>query len=97
MSTLGLTFHRNCFMLWWPSPGITMVNGNCAVVGCRNSNYRLKQWKKKDCTEHKDRSHRNCSCPRPFTLRHFPSKLLTLERRNVWIHKMRTVSARNTT
>ena len=96
-STLGLTVHRNCFVLRWPSSGITMVNGNCAVVGCRNSNYRLKQWKKKDCTEHKGLSHGDCSCPRPFTLHRFPSKLLNSERRKVWIHKMRRVSAKNTT
>ena len=36
---------------------IVMVNGNCVVNGCRNSNYRLIQWKKKDCSEHKDLSH----------------------------------------
>ena len=36
---------------------IVMVNGNCVLIGCRNSNYRLKQRKKKDCSEHKDLFH----------------------------------------
>ena len=46
----------HCSGLILPSR-IVMVNGNCVLIGCRNSNYRLKQRKKKDCSEHKDLSH----------------------------------------
>ena len=96
-STLGLTAHRNSVLRCsgLVLRRVAMVNGNCAVVGCRNSNYRLKQWKKLDCSEHKGLCHGKCPCPRPFTLHRFPSKLLNSERRDVWIRKIRRVSAKN--
>ena len=57
-----------------------MVNRNCVVVVRLNFNYRLKQWKKKDGSEHKDLSHGNCPCPGPSTLHRSPSKPLFSER-----------------
>lgn len=38
-----------------------MVNGNCAVVGCKNSNYRLTAWKETLCEIHAGCQHKSCS------------------------------------
>eukprot|EP00112_Aurelia_sp_Birch-Aquarium-sp1_P017359 Seg4013.1 transcript_id=Seg4013.1/GoldUCD/mRNA.D3Y31 product="hypothetical protein" protein_id=Seg4013.1/GoldUCD/D3Y31 len=62
-----------------------MVNGNCAVVGCTNSRYKIKVWEKKDCHEHSGQVHKDCPCPPPFYLHSFPSKLLNSEKRKEWI------------
>ena len=62
-----------------------MVNGNCAVVGCTNSRYKIKVWEKKDCDKHSGQVHKDCPCLPPFHLHIFPSKLLNSEKRNEWI------------
>ena len=62
-----------------------MVNGNCAVVGCTNSRYKIKVWEKKNCQEHLGQTHKDCPCPRPFKLHIFPSIKLNMEKRKEWI------------
>ena len=94
-SILGLTVHKNCFTLRWPS--IITLNGNCAVVSCRSDNNRLKQQEKKDCSKHKGLSRGSCLCSRRFTLQYpSPSKLLNSERREVWIQEIGGIYAKNT-
>ena len=66
-----------------------MVNGNCAAVGCKNSNYRLKAWKETLCEIHAGCQHKSCSCEQPFRLFKFPSKLRNNERRRIWITKLK--------
>ena len=94
-SILGLTAHKNCFTLRWPS--IIMLNGNCAVVSCRSDNNRWKQREKKDCSKHKGLSRGSYLCSRRFTLQYpSPSKLLNSERREVWIQEIGGIYAKNT-
>ncbi|XP_065056361.1 uncharacterized protein LOC135684653 [Rhopilema esculentum] len=66
-----------------------MVNGNCAVIGCTNSRYKLKNWEKSSCDEHSGQPHKDCPCARPFTLHVFPSSKLNLEKRKEWTRLMR--------
>ena len=62
-----------------------MVNGNCAVVGCTNSTYKLKKWKTRVCEIHTDRNHADCPCQPPFRLHTFPSELRFAVIRDKWI------------
>ena len=39
--------------------------GNCAVVGCTNSTYRLNKWRKEMCLEHQVVNDK-CPCKRPY-------------------------------
>ena len=73
-----------------------MVNGNCAVVSCKNSNYKLKNWKKEACLVHLGQTHESCPCPRSFTLHRFPSAKVNAERRKEWIRLMNRTTARKT-
>ena len=50
---------------------------------------------KEGCSKHKGLSHGSCPCSRRFTLHRFLSKLLDLEKREVWIHKMRGIYVKN--
>ena len=74
----------------------TMVNGNCAVVGCTNSNYQLRKWKQKLCENHVGELHKDCPCPQPFTLHRFPSVKLNSERRIEWIRRINRTTKRKT-
>ena len=65
------------------------------MVGCKNSNYRLKSWKKKQCEEHAGVLHEACSCVRPFTLHRFPSEKMNTQIRQQWIRKMNRVTSKN--
>jgi len=62
-----------------------MVKSNCAVVGCTNSTYKLKLWKKERCEIHPGLTHDDCSCPQPFRCHTFPSKLRFSAIREEWI------------
>ena len=73
-----------------------MVNGNCAFVGCTNSNYRLKLWRKKPCEIHVGMTHNDCPCPQPFRLRSFPSKMRFSATRDDWIRAINRVTKRKT-
>ena len=72
-----------------------MVNGNCAIVGCKNSNYRLKKWRKLVCELHNGNLHEACPCPRPFSLHRFPSEKMNSEQRKEWIRKINRVTSKN--
>ena len=65
-----------------------MPNVICAVVGCSNSTYRLKKWKKETCLGHHG-FHECCGCPRPFHLFCFPSELQNNDQRQLWIQAMK--------
>ena len=62
--------------------------GNCAVIGCTNSSYRLNKWKKEICVTH-NRPHQLCPCDRPFKLLFFPGKIRYIEQRETWIRLLR--------
>lgn len=66
-----------------------MPNVTCAVVGCSNSTYRVKKWKKETCLEHEHVLHEHCGCPRPFHLFCFPSELQNNDQRQLWIQTMK--------
>ena len=70
------------------------MNRNCAVVGCTNSNYRLKAWKETLCEIHVGCLHKACSCDQPLRLFKFPSKLRNHARRVVWITKLKRETAK---
>ena len=72
-----------------------MVNGNCAVVSCTNSRYRLRIWGREICEEH-DEPKKDCPCPPPFRLHIFPSIKLNSERRQEWIKLVNRTTKRNT-
>ena len=72
-----------------------MLNRNCAVVSCRNCSNRWKEREKKDCSKHEVLSLGSCTCSRRFTLHRFPSKLLNLEKREIWIQEMRGIYSKN--
>ncbi len=72
-----------------------MVNGNCAVIGCTNSRYKIKVWEKKECLEHKGQTHKDCPCDRPFRLHIFPSIKLNSDKRKEWIRLLRRVKKGN--
>ena len=61
-----------------------MPSVNCAVVGCSNSQYHIRKWKKELCSEHHI-THDQCSCERPFKLYCFPSVLRNNDQRKLWI------------
>ena len=65
-----------------------MPSVNCAVVGCSNSQYQLRKWKKELCSEH-NVTHDKCPCERPFKLFCFPSILRNNEPRMLWIRAMK--------
>ena len=73
-----------------------MVNGNCAVIGCTNSTYRLKIWKKSTCEIHEAIAHKDCPCEPPFRLHTFPSKLRFGAIREGWIRAINRVTKRKT-
>lgn len=70
-----------------------MVTGNCAVIGCTNSSYTLKKWKKEVCSIH-NTPKKVCECQRPFHLFFFPSELRNSVARKRWIQIVRR-TARN--
>ena len=65
-----------------------MGHGNCAVVGCFNSTYKLKKWKNAICPTH-ECAYNLCPCPQPFNLYWFPSKLRNSEQRARWIRAVK--------
>ena len=73
-----------------------MVNGNCAVFNCTNSQYRIRKWKKQACKEHDGLTHEECPCQQPFTLHTFPSALLNSDKRREWIRLMNRTTVKNT-
>ena len=73
-----------------------MVNGNCAVFNCTNSQYRIRKWKKQACKEHDGLTHEECPCQQPFTLHTFPSVLLNSDKRREWIRLMNRTTVKNT-
>ena len=70
-----------------------MPNVSCAVLGCSNSTYRLKKWRKERCYEHghTDVVHKFCGCKEPFHLSCFPSIITFNEERKLWINAMKRV------
>ncbi len=72
-----------------------MVNGNCAVYGCRNSKYRLKLWEKNNCEKHAGEMKKNCCCPPPFRLFKFPSLQRNFDSRKEWIRLLNRTTTRN--
>lgn len=72
-----------------------MVNGNCAVISCTNSRYKLKVWEKKNCDEHAGEIHKDCPCPPPFRLHIFPSVLHNMDKRKEWIRQIRRTAKGN--
>lgn len=71
-----------------------MPNVNCAVVGCSNSSYHLKKWKKAVCLQHGGSSgsgetREYCGIERPFHLFCFPSVLRNNEQRQLWINALK--------
>ena len=71
-----------------------MVNGNCSIVGCTNSRYKLKKWEKQACEEHHGQTKKDCPCKAPFTLHWFPSVQKNLERRTEWIRLVNRTTKR---
>ncbi len=65
-----------------------MVIGNCAVVSCINSQYKLKCWREKECQVHAGQLHSDCPCPRPFCLHSFPSEMRFGHIRAEWVRKI---------
>ena len=63
-----------------------MMNGNCGVIGCTNSNYRLQKWRKEQCELHTGAIHQDCPCVQPFWLHKFSSVLKNQEARKEWTH-----------
>ncbi len=57
-----------------------MVNGNCAVIGCTNSTYRLKIWKKSTCEIHEAIAHNE------KTMAESPKKGMSIERETFLLH-----------
>ncbi|XP_066910973.1 uncharacterized protein [Clytia hemisphaerica] len=72
-----------------------MGHGNCAVIGCKNSTYRLKKWRTSTCYEpgHNRMMKMDCGCSPPFQLFAFPSVQLNFDKRKIWIQKMNRVKA----
>ena len=58
--------------------------GNCAVIGCSNSHYKLFKWKKQECNVHEGLKKEQCGCNRPFNLYCFPSSLRNSSKREKW-------------
>ena len=71
-----------------------MVTGNCAVIACTNSSYKLKKWKKEQCSTH-ETPNEVCVCAPPFYLFYFPSELRNSEPRKRWIRALRRVGKNN--
>ena len=69
-----------------------MVNGNCAVVSCTNSKYKLNCWRRKECKVHAGQLHRDCPCPQPFRLHSFPSEMRFGGLRAEWIRLINRVT-----
>lgn len=65
-----------------------MGKGNCAVVSCTNSTYRLNKWKSEHCSIH-GKIHKECECQPPFRLHFFPSELRNSRARERWIKAMK--------
>ena len=69
-----------------------MVNGNCAVVSCTNSKYKLNCWRRKECKVHAEQLHWDCPCPQPFRLHSFPSEMRFGGLRAEWIRLINRVT-----
>ena len=65
------------------------MNGNCAVIWCRNSRYKINAWQKKECSKQKSLLHKDCQCPTQFSLHIFPSVKLNSEKRKEWVRLLR--------
>ena len=72
-----------------------MVNGNCSVVGCTNSQRKIKQWNKLLCSTH-NKLNEECPCKQPYKLYCFPSKLRNGDSRARWIRAVNRVSEKKT-
>ena len=70
-----------------------MPNVSCAVLGCSNSTYRLKKWRKERCYErgNTDVVHKFYGCKEPFHLFCFPSIITFNEERKLRIDAMKRV------
>ena len=71
-----------------------MPKGNCAVLNCSNSTYKLKKWKQEICYEHNEfgNSCKPEDCNHfipPFKLYCFPSTLRNAELRNKRIRALK--------
>lgn len=59
---------------------------HCAFRGCNSGSYNLEQWKKNLCEIHKVKHmDEGCSCPQPYFMHPFPTKLKNPELRKIWI------------
>ena len=52
------------------------ITGRCAVIGCKNSFFRIKKWLKQECSVHPGYKHNSgcCICDPPFVLWLFPKE-----------------------
>ena len=57
-----------------------MPNVSCTVLGCSNSTYRLKKWRKERCYEHgnTDVVHKFCGCKDGFPLKRIRRRIRQL-------------------
>lgn len=56
----------------------------CAVVGCKNSSYKLDKWKILKCKTHPGKLKQSCQCERPFQLYCFPGEKRYKDKRDKW-------------
>nr|XP_047130218.1 uncharacterized protein LOC124810063 [Hydra vulgaris] len=58
----------------------------CVVIGCKNTNCKLKKWDKEMCQQHGCvRSEGLCTCLKPFLFNKFPNIKKNAERRDQWL------------
>ena len=66
-----------------------MPKVQCAVVGCYNGSYKLKQWRSELCDEHcSNKGCGSCVCSPPFELFPFPTEKRKPATRKVWIQQI---------
>lgn len=68
-----------------------MGPANCALIGCKNSTYKLKKWQSSLCQEkgHEECLKKECGCKEPFKLYMFPSELRNGDKRKHWVSVMK--------
>ena len=55
-----------------------------SVNGCSSGNYRMQRWLSQTCMSHNS-IHKECQCPKPFTLFPFPTQMQNAKGRKEWI------------
>ncbi|ELU04070.1 hypothetical protein CAPTEDRAFT_225598 [Capitella teleta] len=78
-------------MLWSESDcGLKgSLTGQCVVTDCKNREYGLEKWMKKECETHNGCNHNTgisiCVCAPPYVLWPFPTEQKDSHQRNEWI------------